>query len=154
MSPFPTITAFLAVLLCAVCGGKGLAQAPAPLVLERTIPLKGVSGRIDHMAIDLRHNRLFVAELGNGTVDAILLASGEVIHRIDGLKEPQGVGYIPDADVIAVACAADGTVRLFRAGDFSPVGTISLGKDADNVRLDPGSGHLFVGYGEGGLAVL
>ena len=71
-----TITALLVVLLCGVSCGAGWAQAPTSLVLERTIPLKGVSGCIDHMAVDLRHDRLFVAELGNGTVDAILLASG------------------------------------------------------------------------------
>src|SRR5262245_8495752 len=32
------------------------------------IPLGDVSGRIDHLAIDLARRRLFVAELGNDTV--------------------------------------------------------------------------------------
>ena len=52
------------------------AEPAAPLVLERTIALKGVAGRIDHMAVDLERKRLFVAELGNGTLDAIDLAAG------------------------------------------------------------------------------
>ena len=65
-----------------------------PLVLERTIPLKSVFGRIDHIAVDLARKRLFVAELGNGSVDTIDLAgdaSGTVTHRISGLQEPQGI---------------------------------------------------------------
>jgi hypothetical protein len=95
------------------------AQPAAALAIERTIPLQRVSGRIDHMAVDLGRKRLFVAELGNGTVDIIDLVAGKVIHRIEGLKEPQEVGYAPDADVLAVANAGDGSVRLFRGPELS-----------------------------------
>jgi hypothetical protein len=68
-------------------------------VLEATIPLPDTGGRIDHMAVDLKRGRLFVAELGNGTVDVVDLASRKVMHRLGGLKEPQGVGYSQSADV-------------------------------------------------------
>jgi DNA-binding beta-propeller fold protein YncE len=130
-------------------------QAAAPaLQLERTIPLPKVTGRIDHMAIDLARKRLFVAELGNNTVDVIDLANDKTMHRIEGLKEPQGIGYAPKADVVAIANAGDGSVRLFRGADFAPLGTVALGDDADNIRLDPNSGMLVVGYGAGGLATL
>ena len=145
------------LLLLAICWPAGevrAAELAPPLVLERTIPLVGVTGRIDHMAIDLERGRLFVAELGNGTVDAIDLATGERAYRIDGLKEPQGIGYSPRADLIAVASAGDGSVRLFRAVDGVPAGRINLGADADNVRLDARTGHFIVGYGSGGLAVI
>jgi len=154
---FASVRAVLCCLLALLWTLPGKAQAAdpgPPLVLERTIPLTGVSGRIDHMAVDLRRGRLFVAELGNGTVDVVDLAAGRAIHRIAGLKEPQGVGYSPQADVIAVASAGDGLVQLFKGEDFSPVGMVSLGGDADNVRLDTRTGQLVVGYGSGGLAVL
>jgi DNA-binding beta-propeller fold protein YncE len=144
----------LVALLWTLPGKVQAADPGLPLVLERTIPLPGVSGRIDHMAVDLRHGRLFVAELGNGSVDVVDLAAGKAIHRIVGLKEPQGVGYSPQADVIAVASAGDGSVRLFNGQDFSPVGVVNLGEDADNVRLDTRTGQLVVGYGSGGFAVL
>jgi hypothetical protein len=140
------------ISLGAPCHGS--AQPAAPLEIERTIPLKGVSGRIDHMAIDLGGKRLFVAELGNGTVDVIDLARSAVARRIESLKEPQGVGYAPGADVLAVANAGDGSVRLFRGPDLQPAGIINLGDDADNVRLDTRTGNFVVGYGSGGLAVI
>jgi DNA-binding beta-propeller fold protein YncE len=124
------------------------------LALERTITLANVSGRIDHMAVDLRRRRLFVAELGNNTVDVVELASGHVIHRIGDLREPQGVGYSPVSDVIAVANAGDGSVRFYKGEDFVPAGRVNLGDDADNVRLDPRSGKFLVGYGSGGIATL
>lgn len=126
----------------------------APLVLERTIPLAAVSGRIDHLAIDLRRNRLLVAELGNGTVDVVDLATGKVVHRISGLSEPQGVVYVPQSDLIAVASGGDGTVKLFNGADFSTRGVFALGDDADNARVDPSTGHVVVGYGSGGLATI
>jgi hypothetical protein len=132
-----------------------LADEPsAPLVREHTIALKGVSGRIDHLAVDLGRKRLSVAELGNGTVDVIDLAAENVVRRIEGLKEPQGLAYAPAADVLAAANAGDGTVHLFRGPELSPAGIINLGDDADNVRLDARTGNLVVGYGSGGLAVI
>ena len=128
--------------------------AEPPLVPERTIALHDVRGRIDHMAIDVARKRLLVAELGNNSVDVIDLDAGTVVHRFTGLREPQGVGYADRADVILVANAGDGTVRLFGAADFSPVGSVALGDDADNVRIDPRNGHAVVGYGSGGLALI
>jgi DNA-binding beta-propeller fold protein YncE len=128
-------------------------QAPVQLTLERTIPLPNVSGRIDHLAIDVPHQRLFVAELGNGSVDAVDPSSGQT-RRIDGLKEPQGLAYLPDRNELVVASAGDGTVRFFDADSLAPLGSVSLGDDADNVRVDPKTGHVVVGYGSGALAIL
>jgi hypothetical protein len=128
--------------------------ADPPLVLEWTIALHDVRGRIDHMAIDLPRKRLLVAELGNDSVDVIDLAAGAVAHRITGLREPQGVGYAESADVILIANAKDGSVRLFNAKDFSSAGSVALGDDADNVRIDPRNGLAVVGYGAGGLAII
>ena len=68
--------------------------ASPPLILEAKIPLGQVSGRIDHLGIDLRRQRLFVAELGNNSLGVVDLSAGKVLHRIDGLSEPQGVGYL------------------------------------------------------------
>jgi DNA-binding beta-propeller fold protein YncE len=126
----------------------------APLVLETTIALSNVSGRIDHLTLDKARNRLFVAEVGNGTVDVIDLTSGKLIHRIASLDEPQGIAYVPSTDLLVVACGGDGTVRIYSGGDFSPHGSVVLGSDADNVRVDPRNGLVIVGYGSGGLAII
>jgi DNA-binding beta-propeller fold protein YncE len=125
-----------------------------PLVLETTIPLPNVAGRIDHLAVDLGRKRLFVAEVGNNTLDAIDFATQKPVHRIVGLDEPQGVAYLPGPDLLVVGNGGDGTVRFFGGADFSPRGVVSLGDDADNVRVDPRNGHVIVGYGSGGLAII
>src|SRR5262249_44397654 len=130
------------------------AQTTPPLQLEAKIPLGDVRGRIDHLAVDLPRRRLFVAELGNDSVGVIDLAAHKVIHRISGLAEPQGVGYAAATDTLFVANARDGSVRLFRGDDYAPAGQIALGNDADNIRIDAAGGRLFVGYGNGALAVI
>jgi YVTN family beta-propeller protein len=141
--------AFTAALPGAVTG-----WAEEPLVLEAKIPLGDVSGRIDHMAFDAAHQRLFVAELGNDSVGVVDVEAKKTIRTISHLKEPQGVGYVASSDTLYVANANDGSVRLFRGSDYAPAGTIDLGDDADNVRVDAKTGQVFIGYGSGGIAVL
>jgi YVTN family beta-propeller protein len=103
--------------------------------LESKIPLGDVSGRIDHLAIDLPRRRLFVAELGNNTVGVVDLNERKVVHVIAGLKEPQGVGYLPSTDTLFVANAGDGSALLFRGADYQTAGPIELGDDADTSGL-------------------
>ena len=110
-------------------------------MLERKIPFGKVEGRIDHLAVDLARHRLFVAELGNGSVGVVDLEQGKVLERIGGLKEPQGVGYVPGPDTVYVASAGDGTLRRYAGEDLKPLGVTELGDDADNVRLDPRTGR-------------
>jgi hypothetical protein len=43
----------------------------APLRLEKTILLPDVQGRIDHLSLDVKNQRLFVAALGNNTVEVV-----------------------------------------------------------------------------------
>ena len=126
----------------------------APLVLEAKVPLGEVRGRIDHLGIDAKRQRLFVAELGNNSLGVVDLAAGKVLRRITGLSEPQGVAYVPFADSVFVANAGDGSVRVLRGEDLTPIGHIELGDDADNVRVDTARKRVLVGYGKGALAVI
>jgi hypothetical protein len=114
---------------------RAVPAAEAPLVLERTIPLPAVAGRIDHMAVDLRRGTLFIGEVGAGALDALDLKSGRRIGRVEHLKEPQGVAYLEALDQVAVADGGDGAVRFYKAADLAPVGAVQLDGDADNLRL-------------------
>jgi DNA-binding beta-propeller fold protein YncE len=130
------------------------AADPPPLVLEAKIPLGTVRGRIDHFAFDPDRQLLFVAELGNDSVAVVDLEERNVVHRIPGLSQPQGISYHLATGTLYVANAGDGSLRLFQASDFAPIGAIELGADADNIRIDPWRNRLIVGYGKGGLAVI
>ncbi len=145
----------LSLLLVFVCfASAAYSQANTPLKLSQTIPLPGVEGRIDHMSVDVKGQRLFVAALGNNTVEVVDLAQGKRSRSITGLKEPQGIVYIPALDQVVVANGADGTVRTLDARSFTTISSLDLGDDADNVRYDSTLGRLVVGYGDGALGII
>ncbi len=102
------------ILLCTVIVvHASLALAGDPLVRESEIPLGNVAGRIDHLAIDLRRERLFVAELGNNSVGVVDLKAGKAVRQLTGINAPQGVAYLTSADTLYVASGADGTLHPF-----------------------------------------
>ena len=129
-------------------------QGNAPLRLAQTIPMPGVEGRIDHLSADTKGQRVFVAALGNNSLEVIDVAQGKRTKSIPGLREPQGVVYIPDLDQIIVANGNDGTVRTIDAKSFMTVSTLMVGGDADNVRFDSSTGRIVVGFGDGALAFI
>lgn len=130
------------------------AQESAPLRLVQTIPLPDVDGRIDHMAVDLKGQRLFVAALGNNTVEVLDLRAGKRVHSITGLREPQGVGFVPEFNKLFIANAKNGACDVFDASSFKRIKSIKLSDDADNVRYDAAAHRVYVGYGSGGLAII
>ena len=147
---------FVALAGVVLSGVAALAQSAnkAPLQLEAKILLGNVRGRIDHMAVDLKRQRLFIAELGNDSVGIVDLAGRSLVRTISGLNEPQGVGYEPSTDTLFVANARDGSVKLFDGNDYKATGQIELGSDADNIRIDAAAKRVIIGYGNGALAFL
>src|SRR5439155_20661078 len=77
--------------------------AQEPLALARTIDLPRVEGRIDHLAFDAATQRLYVAALGNNTVEVLDLKTGGHVRRLAGFREPQGIAVVADGKVVAVA---------------------------------------------------
>src|SRR5690349_8993090 len=123
----------LLLVLLAVPGGAQDATTPE---LVRTIPMPKVRGRIDHLAVDAKAGRLYVAALESSSVEVIDLAQGKVIHRIPGLLEPQGILSLNGQ--IVVASGGDGSCRFFDGATFTLAKTVDCREDADNVRYDAG----------------
>jgi len=126
-------------------------SAQEPLILVRSIDLPRVEGRIDHLAFDAAGQRLFVAALGNNTVEVLDLKSNSHIKSVPGFREPQGIAVLPDPKLVAVANGQGEGVQFIDA-DYHPARLVRLGEDSDNVRYDPAARRLFVGFGAGALA--
>jgi DNA-binding beta-propeller fold protein YncE len=154
MTAAVSISKAIVGLILVGAGPLASAADSAPLVVEAKIPLGAVHGRIDHMAFDASRQYVYVAELGNDTVGVVDLKQQRLVRTIEGLHEPQGLGYVPSTDTLYVANARDGSVKLFRGTDAAPIGAIPLGEDADNVRVDETTHRVFVGYGSGAIAVI
>src|SRR5690349_6549258 len=103
MSNHLTAACVLALLL----GCRAGAEPTDALRPAGIIPLEGVEGRIDHMAADAKAGRLYVAALGNNTLEVIDLAAGRRVRGVGGLKKPQGIALVPDLNRVAVASGDD-----------------------------------------------
>src|SRR5713226_8193491 len=64
-------------------------DAQEPLSFVRSIDLPRVEGRIDHLAFDAAGQRLYVAALGNNTVEVLDLKSGSHVKSVPGFREPR-----------------------------------------------------------------
>jgi len=153
----------MAAGLAALALGQAGAQQKAPqakefdkpplLALRTRIPLPGVYGRMDHYGWDSKRANLIVSALGNDTVE--IVNSWKRVRTITGLEHPQAAVYVPGIDRIAVS-SQSGKLRFYDAESFELVKTLDFGAngDTDNMRYDPVSRHIYVGYGEGSHGAL
>jgi hypothetical protein len=134
--------------------GSVAAAQPTTLKLLQAVPLPGVTGRFDHFALDAKGHRLFVAALGNNTLEVVDIAAGKRLKSIAGLHKPTGVVYLANPNQVGVANGDDGTFKLLDGVSYDVVKSLGSLDDADNVRLDRKAGMIYVGYGDGALAVI
>ena len=145
-----------AIVCLWLCSFALQAEEPATpaLTLTKTIPLPGVKGRFDHFAIDPEGHRLFVAALGNDTLEVIDIAAGKHLRSIGGLHKPTGVLFLSVQNRIAVANGDDGTLKLFDGTSYALLETVTGLDDADNLRYDASAKTIHLGYGAGALALI
>jgi DNA-binding beta-propeller fold protein YncE len=145
----------VALLLACVLLGCG-AQTKKTSALRRVqkIPLPGVHGRIDHLAVDPSDGRLFVAALENNTLEVVDLRSGKRVDQVGGLQEPQGVSYIPNTHRLIVSEGGGSSADIYDAGSLKLIDRVELGSDPDNVRYDPATERAYIGYGGGADSAL
>lgn len=147
------------LLLVLTAGGMSSCKGQQPstsdeLSLQKVIPLPGVKGRIDHLDINLARKIVYIAALGNNSLEVVDLAQDKLLRSVPGFDEPQGVVYIPQTNEIMVANGGNGTCVFLNGENFQTTATLKLGSDADDVRYDPASERIFVGYGNGGIAIV
>src|SRR5437773_9704097 len=142
-------------ILVACCGCMMAANAEEKAFkLKQTIPLPGVEGRIDHLALDAAGERLFVCALGNNIAEVLDLRKGEHVHSITGLGAPQGLVYIPELNRLFIANDKGGLCNIYDAKSWQLTGKVDFQDDADNVRYDSSTKQIFVGFGSGGIGII
>ena len=104
---------------------------------------------MDHLGVDLKGQRLFVAALGNNTLEVIDLAAGGRIQSVTGMSRPTGVLYLPETKQILVANGGDGTLRFLDGTDFKVTKSFSGLDDADNLRFNTQTQLAWLGYADG-----
>jgi DNA-binding beta-propeller fold protein YncE len=131
------------------------ATAPAAeLELVQTIVSKGKAGGLDHVAIDAKRDRLFLANKVNNTLDIFDLKTGKLIDQKPSQTAIQGVCYAPELDVVFVALGTKGLCNVFDGEKYAIKKTIDLKDDADNVRYNPATNMVYVAHFDKLLAVI
>jgi len=156
MKKLSTVWLVIFLMLSGIAAGQ---EAPsndefAPLVLVRIIPMADVEGRFDHMGVDAKSNRVLAAVYGNDSVEVLDVARGRRIQSIHaGFIKPQMVAYIPESNRIVVSNEGDGTCKIFDATTYKLVDTVKFADDADQLRYDPTTKRVYVGYGDGAIGM-
>ena len=117
------------------------------LRLVQTIPLSGVGGRLDHMAVDLEKKRLFVAAVANGTLEVLDLDAGKVINSIPGIKDAQDAIFLGGQFNKLYVSSLDGTLRIFQGESFRLIQALKIEPDPNRLLYDPATDLIYFGYG-------
>ncbi|MBI1397954.1 MAG: hypothetical protein GC151_18425 [Betaproteobacteria bacterium] len=120
------------------------------------IDLPNVHGRIDHLAVDPADGRMFVAALGNDTVEVVDLRRRQVTATLRGFSEPQGVLTLPDRHEVWVTNGESPYVDVYDSRSLNRLFRMESRIENDNIRYDPGRQVVYVGCGtgdSGGLCV-
>jgi DNA-binding beta-propeller fold protein YncE len=150
---FPVCRCSRALATFALLVWTAAAAAESPLKLVQTIPLAGPAGRLDHLALDAKHGRLFVANMANASLDVVDLKAGKLVKQVPGQKGIQGIAYAPDLDRLFVGVGENGVCNVFDGADYKLVKSIPF-PDADNVRYQPATQRVYVAHAEKSLGVL
>ena len=118
------------------------------LRLVQTTPLPA-EGYIDHMAVDVKGQRLFISGEANKSLIVVDLRTGKVIHETKGLGgSPRKPFYIPETNEIWTDLG-DNTVVAISGTTYNVTKTVELtggrgakNRDPDNAAYDPAR-HLY-----------
>jgi DNA-binding beta-propeller fold protein YncE len=139
------------VVLCLTA--LATAQSPS-LELVQSIELKGKPGKLDHLIVDSKSGRLFLANKVNNTVEVVDLKAGKPLYQIKRQAGAQGLAFAADLDKLFVALGTGGYCNIFNDQNYKLLGTIKYADDADNVRYNPKTHLVYVAHAEKALGVI
>ena len=145
MTTKPLALLCLAVLVAASVQAR--AEEKQALRLVRTIPLPGVSGRLDHMGVDLEQKRLFVAAVANDSLEILDLNDGKTIRSLTGIKDTQDALFLGSDFNKLFVSSLDGHVRVYQGESLRLVEEFKVEPDPNRLFYDPATDLIYFGYG-------
>jgi DNA-binding beta-propeller fold protein YncE len=146
----PAAACLLVSLILAV---QVSASEPKSLVLVQTIPLKGAAGLLDHLAIDTKGDRLFVANLSNNSLDVIDLKADKLVKQVPDQQKIHGIAHVPDEERIFVGNGGNGVCNVLDGRTYKQIKAFKF-PAANNVRHDARHRQVYVSHAEKALSVI
>ncbi len=120
------------------------------LRLAETIPLPG-DGYMDHLAADVKGQRLFISGEAAKSLITVDLRAGKVIHETKGLSAmPKKPVYLPESNEVWVTLT-DSSVVAISGATYEVTKTVQLSgygdpnRGADNAAYDPSTHLIYAG---------
>ncbi len=141
---FATITGIL------FASGLGFASPSAPLKLVAKYKMpEAVKCRFDHLGVDLRGSRLFLAAETAHEVLVFNLRTGKYLCAIPNIQIPHAIYVREDLNRIFVTDGGAGEVKIFDGKTYRLLNSVKLKVDSDSIGHDPATHYLYVVNGGG-----
>ena len=128
------------------------AQENPPFHLLHTTPLPGVEGDLEHLAVDIAGNRLFLGTEDHKTVEVFDLRTGNHLHSITGFgAETHALRYLPNTNKLMVTVGNEdrvGMVQVVNGANYKIVKTMNFDPGVDCALYDPASKYYYVASGK------
>lgn len=139
------------VLLASLISAQNQNDGKSLPKIEKKIAV-GDQTAFDHLAIDLKGNRLFITSPASKAIEVIDLKEGKKCKTIADVPSPKGVVYIPEYDALFAACG-DGSCNLYDGKTYELRKSVKLaGNGADNVAYDAVSHVVYVVHDKSSIA--
>ena len=143
------LTVILVTALCALgLSGASNAAEPLKLVAKYKMP-SDIKGRFDHLGVDLRGNRLFLAAETAHEVLVFNLRTGQYIRAITGIGIPHAIFCREDLNRIYITDGGAGELKIYDGKSYRLLKSVKLKVDADSIGYDPATHDLYIDDGGG-----
>jgi len=143
------LTVMFVTALCALCWANGARAAePLKLVAKYKMPV-AVKGRFDHLGVDLRGNRLFLAAESAHEVLVFNLRTGQFLRAITGIGIPHAIFCREDLNRIYITDGGAGELKIYDGKSYRLLKSVKLKVDADSIGYDPATHDLYIDDGGG-----
>ena len=129
-------------------------HGPEVLKQLRDVTVEDIEGVVEHMAADVKGNRIFLAATGNNSIEIFDSQTLQHLGQIKGLSQPEDVIFLPSSGHLLVSNGADGTLRTYDAKTYKLLDSKPMGGDANRIRVTANGKFVVVGWGVDGLAVI
>jgi DNA-binding beta-propeller fold protein YncE len=137
------------VAVAALLPGAAAAAGPLPLALVHDVPLPGRPTRFDYQWVDSARGRLYIAHLGDDSIDVVDLRSDKVVGVIGGLPRVHGVLAVPERHLVLATVTGDKALALIDDRTLVVRARVPAGEYPNGLAFDSRTARAFVSNNEG-----
>lgn len=99
---------------------------PEAVALVSATALPGIEGDFDFLAVDLQHDRLFIAAEEHHSIEVFKASTGEHLKSVGGVKTPHALAYVSETNELIVADGGDSSALILGGDDLHQVDRVAL----------------------------